>query len=267
LRGPRKPASGPTALGEAARTVGWALALDTAVTSLGALLAQHRPGSLAAQAFAAEWGAGRLAVAWSDPEQTPPSGAVVARRVAKGALYGLGAAGVVLGFALLTHAATFGSTSPAPTDILMGVILAGLIAMRDELLLRGVVLRAFRHTLGQVGLLLTCAAVAAAARLGEAHDQPLASVAAPTLLVAGLSGLSFATLWLRERGAWTAWGAHTVWTAATTTAIDGSALQVRWATSAWGGDREGLSGSLAVASALALVAASASFAWYRTRKR
>ena len=60
---------------ESARVAGWAVGLSGLVSLVGALLAQHRAGSLAVQTFAAEWGAGQLGVAWSDPEAPVPSNA------------------------------------------------------------------------------------------------------------------------------------------------------------------------------------------------
>jgi hypothetical protein len=261
----RQEPSSRSALRDSAGIVGWALALEAAVSGLGALLAQHRAGSLAAQAFAAEWGAGRLAVTWSDPEEAPPTGGELGRRIRIGVQYGLGAALLALGFALLTHAATFSLAAFAPADVLMGIVTAGLIAMRDELLLRGVVLRAFRHTLGPFGQLGLCAAVAAAARFGEVHDSmPPSLVGFAPLAIAALTGLSFATLWLRERGAWMACGAHLAW--ATVTALDGAGFELRWSSSAWGGGGGGFGASVAVACALTLVSTAAGFTWYRARK-
>jgi len=114
---------------ESARVAGWAVGLSGLVSLVGALLAQHRAGSLAVQTFAAEWGAGQLGVAWSDPEAPVPSNALLARRVARGAGLGLLAAGTSLVFASLTGAATFGRPRATPYELLAGLAIATFLAM------------------------------------------------------------------------------------------------------------------------------------------
>jgi hypothetical protein len=251
-------------LRESTRLVVWGLGLNTAVTGIGALLTQHRAGSLAAQAFAAEWGAGALAVAWSDPEEPPPTTGAIVRRAGTGILCGLAAAGAVLAFAVSTHAAEVASAVFAPPELLMTLVTAGLISMRDELLLRGLALRAFRHVLPPVAQILVCGAIAAAAAYGAGHDSPNGSPPS-ALMVAALTGGSLAALWLRDRGAWMAWGAHLGWRALTS--LDGGAVQLRWSPTAWGGGHDGFTGSLAIAIAMLPVSAIAGFAWYRARNR
>jgi hypothetical protein len=247
------------------------------------LLAQHRAGSLAVQAFAVEWGAGRLGVAWSDPEAPPPTTPQVLRRLAKGALLGLGAAALVLGFAGLTGAVRLSRWTFSGPELLVGIGVAVFAAVRDELLQRGLVLRAFRHTLGPAskGLLAVCAAVAAAARLGQApSDDVRGLLTTPsglmTLVFAALGGVCLATLWFRDRGAWMACGARATWTLSTTTIISGGLCDARWSPSVWGGAGGApsagaaaagvdgsLQGSVAAGLALLVVAAGAAYTWYR----
>jgi len=235
------------------------------MAGLGGLLAAHRGGSLAVQAFVAEWGAGRLGVAWSDPEAPAPTSGTILRKVGAGALFGLGAAAAAIGFAVATGAATVALASVSATGVLIGVLTAGLLAMRDELVLRGLVLRAFRHTVSPPLQLVVCGAVAAAARLGQTPDSGSSTVG--LLAVAALGGASVATLWLRGRGAWTAWAANAAFRLATTTLFAGALFDARWRASPWGGGTLGVDASLAVAVALAVVAAVAVTSWYRSRAR
>jgi hypothetical protein len=262
----------PAGAREAARIAGWALGLQTLVSALGAVLAQHRGGAVAVQALVAEWGAGRLGVAWSDPTTPPPNTRAVARRAAVGALLGAGAAAATVGFAWATRAVSFEPCAAAPSGLVMGVLVASFVAVRDELLLRGLVLRAFRHTLAPWLQLVVCGVVAAAARAGQLADTHLVSfVTTPegvaTLAIAGLGGVCFATLWLRERGAWTACGAHAAWAVATSTAISGGVCDARFRATAWGGWTDGFDASLAVVAALGVVTAAATFAWHRGRTK
>jgi hypothetical protein len=256
------------AVRESARIVGWIVGLEAAITAIGGLLASHRAGSLAVQAFVAEWGAGRLGVAWSDPEAARPTTRVVARKVGVGLVLGLSAAAVTLAFAALTRAVTISPPSVAAPELLLGLVAAALVSVREELVLRGLVLRAFGTTLSPRLQILACGAVAAAAKLGRMEGTPIgslgaASFTAAALAAAALGGICFATLWLRERGAFTAWGAHTAWTLATTTAMSGGVTDGRWSETRWGGGTLGFDASLAVVTGLGLVTVVALSAWYR----
>ncbi len=245
------------------------MALSALVSALAALLSAHRAGSLAVQAFVVEWGAGRLGVAWSDPEAPPPNGRQIAARLGKGVLFGAALGLFVLGFARLTGAATFTAWTFAPSGLAVGAAVAIFSAVRDELLLRGLVLRTFRHSLGGPASpvrLAVCGAVAAAARVGQLGDEPLVAVFSLSGLIAlasaALGGVCFATLWLRDRGAWMAFGAHTAWALLTTTVISGGVCDARWRSGGWGGGG-GLEGSGAAAVGLAAIATVATYAWYR----
>jgi hypothetical protein len=267
MRPARPLASLSPTLRDSARVAAWALGLTAGNAALAALLEQHRAGSLAAQAFVVEWGAGRLGVAWSDPDAPVPSAGSLIRRVGLGLSLGVGAALFVVAFAWGTGAAhvTVGSVSlPA---VVVGVVAAIFTAVRDELLLRGLVLRAFRHSLAQGPMrgvpaqLAVCGLVAAAARGAQLPDgevrSALVSVSGlATLTLAGLAGASFATLWLRDRGAWVACAAHAAWVFATTTAVSGSLLDVRWTAGAWGGGafESSVGASLAVLAITAVAA-------------
>jgi hypothetical protein len=179
-------------------------------------------------------------VAWSDPSAPEETVGRSVRRAVIGAGIGLGAAVTVLIFAGVTRAATFSRWTVAPAGLLVGAVVAAFTAVRDELLLRGLVLRAFRHTLPVPLRLLVCAAVAAADRVASTPDTPLGDLfRSPghltSLGLASLLGVCFGVVWLRERGAFAACGSHAAWTFATTTLVSGGVCDAAWRTGAWGG--------------------------------
>jgi hypothetical protein len=243
-------------LRDSAKVIGWGLVLYGAVALVGAKLSATSVGSLAVQMVVAEWGAGRLAVAWSDPLRDPPKLAAVARRIGQGAAMGLFAASLVVLFALSTHALSAHPNNAEPSQVGIGLFTAALCAARDELLLRGIPLRAFRHACPTVGLLLVCGGAGAAAEYGVLAAA--GDVHGVRVLVAGLLGVVFAALWIKDRGGWVAFGAHTAWTVATGGLIRGGLFDLRSSLGAWGGGDAGFLGSLAVALALVPVATYAS---------
>ncbi len=252
------------ALRDAARVVAWGLALYGAVEFVGIKLSSKATGALAAQMVLAEWGAGRLAVAWSDPSSNAPTLGSIARRAATGAAAGTIAAALVIVFALATGAVIAHPNRPEPAELAVGVMGAALVAARDELLLRGVVIRAFRHTCPPGALLAICGGAAAAAEYGALGARLEGN--APHLAVVALLGVALAALWLRDRGAWLAFGAHTGWTLATGAAIGGGLFDIRATNTPWGGANAGLEGSLAALTALVPLTAFA-VEWSRRRQK
>jgi hypothetical protein len=225
----------PTSVGGAAQVAGWGLGFWGAVQLAGVLL-ERRPMALAlVQAALAEWGAGRAGVAWSDPLGPIPSVPAVAKRAGVGAAWGAGAALAAIAVAAVTHGAAVGFGEPGPASLAVGLGAAMLAAVRDELLLRGVVLRATRGLLPGWAALVACGAAAAAARLGIDGAFSVA-MAAEALRAVALAGL-----WMRDRGAWMAWGANTAWTWTLDSVARGGALDVRFAA-----EPDSLGGTLAV---------------------
>jgi hypothetical protein len=266
MRASRAQGALSPAVRDSGRIASWIVGLVGGCAALGGLLEQHRAGSLAVQAFAAEWGAGRLGVAWSDPERPPPPVPEIALRVARGLLLGLGAAVLTLAFAGATGAVAFHAPHLPGSQLVLGLFIVGLVSLRDELILRGLVLRAFGQTLSASMQLLACALVAAAAQAGQMDRTSFAAwTAAVPLLVAGLTGAGFAMLWRRERGAYTAWGAHVGWLLTTTTVISGGVCDGTWGTTPWGGS--GFDASLAVGAGVGLISVAAVVAWYRAGAR
>ena len=233
------------------KVVAWGLLFYTGVCFVGAYFAQNATGSAVLQAVLAEWAAGRLGISWSDPDAKTPTFTAIARRAARGASMGLTAAVVVLGFALLTRAASLAPNTPALVPILLGLIVPGFVAMRDELLFRGLILRVLpKDTPGPIAL-LACGLSSAAAAVGAGARS------IPEILTAGLGGIAFGALWRRDRGAWMAWGAHTAWLWASQALARGGVVDLRAAQTSWGGGDAGLGGGWAGVVAIGLMAAGA----------
>jgi hypothetical protein len=202
----RDPAAAPT-IQDAAKVVGWGLLFWGAAQFAAVPFARSAIALVAVQALLAEWCAGRLGIPWSDPLAPMPSWQKVAKRAARGAAAGAGAAIAML---LLVHFSLRAGDLPegalAATALLVGLVVALLKAARDELLLRGVLLRATRGTLPSWVSLLALGAAAAAARYGEGGAVGLG------LAVEAMRGLALGALWLRDRGAWMAVAANAAWT-------------------------------------------------------
>jgi hypothetical protein len=217
------------------------------------VLARNAIAALVAQAVVAEWTAGRLAIPWSDALAPAPSGLAVSRRFGFGAAWGLGAAGAVVAASCATHQASIAAGAPALGALLLGVASALLAAVRDELLLRGMVLKIGRSLLGPIGAVALCGFGAAAARLGAADATALA------VGVAGLRGVALAFVWTRDRGAWMAVGATAAWTWALESATRGDVVDVRM------GAGDPASSATALVVVAAMGACGAWWAWPRTQ--
>lgn len=210
------------ALKDRARVAGWGIALVAAVQGAGAYLAQNHTGAVIAQLVIAEFGTGRLGVAWSDPLAPIPTGAAIARRALRGAGFGAAAAAILLGVSIIARMATVAAGAFGVAPLLIGLLVSAGAAARDELMLRGLVLRALGPSAKLPAQLLACGLAGAAFRFGT---QPDASVFA--LAFAFASSIAFACLWLRDRGAWLAAGANAAFTFVTGPVAQGAVLDIR----------------------------------------
>jgi hypothetical protein len=211
---------------EARRVVGWGLVFWGASQLAGAVFANNATAVVAFQAVIAEWGAGRIGITWSDPLAAVPSAKSIARRAGLGAAMGAAAAAAVVVLAMLTGGAAMAPASPGFGSLAVGLVVAVLGAVRDELFLRGIVLRATRGLLPWWGALAACGAAAAAGRYGTDGIVDL------SLAVAGLRGVALAGLWVRDRGAWMAVGASAAWAWGLQSVVHGGLLDLRFATEA-----------------------------------
>jgi hypothetical protein len=251
-------------LRDTAKVVFWGLLIYAGAALVGAKLSSRSVGALAVQMVLAEWGAGRLGVSWSDPAQDIPTAAAIARRAGRGALLGLVAATSVIALALGTHALSAHANSPVPSELGIALFTACLVAARDELLLRGIPMRALRNACPPLVILLVCGAAAATAEYGVLSVA--GTVHPAQLAIAGLLGIVFASLWAVDRGGWLAFGAHAMWAFATGGVIRGGILDLRASMGPWGGGDAGLSGSLVMAVALVPVAGLA-MGWSRRAQK
>lgn len=232
----------------AARVAAWGAAFYAAAQLAGAMLDANPTAAVAVQAVLAELGSGRLGVSWSDPDGPTQDGKTIARRAALGAAIGLGVCALVLGVLLVAKLATLAPNAPSYASLGIGLLIAGLASTRDELLLHGVVLRV-TDAAPVTARVVACGLASAAATLGS----PSATI--PEVVVAGVAGAAFGSLWLLDRGAWMAVGAHTAWTFGTGTLARGGLLDVRSAMNAWAGGDAGFAGGWAASLVVAVAAA------------
>ena len=225
--------------------------LYAAVRFAAAYLDQYAFASAVVQAVLAEWGIGRLGVAWSDPLSPMPTPKEVAVRALRGGGMGLTAALVIFAVTLATRAAYLTPNTPSIVVALVGFVVPACLAVRDELLLRGLVLRVIPSDVPAPLRLLPCGLASAAAAYGEG------ATATPALIAATLGGIAFGTLWLGDRGAWRAWGAHAAFSWASGPLAKGGLVDLRATSGAWGGGDGGLGDGWAAVVALAIVCAAA----------
>ncbi len=186
-----------------------------AVAQLIAMMfTQNLVGTAAIQSLVAELAAGKVGVAWSDPEAPIPSTSAIATRALRGALAAL-LVSIVCILSVFRGGGSIGRGTFTISAAALGLLTAALTAMRDELLFRGIVIRAFKHLLPLPILFLVSALVGAAARYGN-PDATKMEIAASAAL-----GVIFAAAWISDRGAWLAWGAHATWTWITSTLARG----------------------------------------------
>ncbi len=234
----------PATLGNSAKVVGWGLVFWGAEQIAGAVLETRSMATLVVQAAIAEWGGSRIGIPWTEGREKER--ASVLRRAGVGAGIGAGAAVLALAGAVAVHAASRFPTALSVEALLLGLVVAALGAVRDELLLRGVVLRATRGLLPVWAQILSAGATTAAASLGAG--------AVPALVLAeGLRGTALAGAWIRGRGAVVPCAANAAWMWCFGAVTRGALLDLRFA-----GEPEASLPALvvlAVAAALALAVA------------
>ena len=242
------------ATGETGKVVGWGLVFYGGVQLVGYLLANNDVGAAAVQAALSEWGAGRVGVAWSDPLAKVPSWTGIARRAASGGALGFVAGVACLVALLVTHGATVVKGSVTVPLLAVDLLVVALSAVRDELLLRGFVLRALGGWPSPAAAALVCGVASAAARLGVPGSVPV------EVAIAGVSGVAFAALWQRDRGAWMAVGANAAFAFTTGPLLHYASLEVTFNPTLWGGGDKEAAGSATVLAVVVLLSLGA-LAW------
>jgi hypothetical protein len=253
------PSPGPPPPHRPGDVVLWGLLLYGACRAAELLLEAQAMAASVAQAVLAEWGAARLGIFWTAPGQEVTTSRI-ARRAGFGAAIGVVAAGLVALSVAAGHGAIFEAAPRIEASVLiLGFVSAGIFAWRDELLLRGLVLRALEdQPISVITRVLACGATSVGAALGRSDANPR------TAVVAALLGILFGTLWIRDRGAWRAWAANTMLHFTTGTLLAGGILQSRVADNAWGGAVPGLLGGTAAVVALAPLATYSLITVFRT---
>ncbi len=210
------------ALRDRARVVSWGVAIWSAILVAGAYLAQNHTGAVLAQIVIAEFGTGRLGVAWSDPLAPLPTASAIARRAGRGALFGAAAAVMLVGASIAVRSAALEIGSFSVVSLVAGFVTSACVAATDELIAHGLVLRALGPTTTFATRIASGAAASAALHFGTRPNATWISVA-----FALFGGAATTSLWLRDRGAWIAISASAAFLYVTGPLSKGAVLDVR----------------------------------------
>jgi hypothetical protein len=214
----------PSTIASAAKVTGGALVLWAGVQLAATLLEKQVIAMGMVQAVLAEWAAGHLGIAWSHPLDPIPTSRQLLGRAARGGALGGATALAVVAAAAATHQATAVRVDSVGLGLLgVGLLTSMLAAVRDELILRGTVLRATRALAPRWVSLLACGMAAAAARFGADW------VVGVPLVAEALRGIALAALWVYDRGVWMAWAANASWMWTLGSLVHGGVLDVRFA--------------------------------------
>jgi len=248
---PRPPPRGFT-------VAAFGLLIFTACRFLEIFLEAQATASAVGQAVLVEWGTSRLGVVWTSPDQKADTKTTI-RRGSIGVGIGFAIAAVLVLVLVASNGAELEGVAQLSLPVLViGLVSAGLHAWRDELLLHGVTLRALgmfeknegARTNQDIFRVIACGVTSAGAALGRSDAS------ARSIVVATVLGIAFGALWVRDRGAWMPWGAHTAFRFATDTLIAGGIVQARLTPSAWsGGDAGVFAGTAAVVALLPVATA------------
>lgn len=226
------------------KTAAWGLSTYAAAQLAAVVLESASMPAAVAQAVIAEWGGGRLGVTWSPADEEAPETAAMVKRALGGAAIGAGMAASATLFLSSTRAVFLTRASTSMSLVAVALFTAGLHAMRDELLLHGIVLRSLLGIPSATVRVLACAVTSGAAAYGDGAGPRGAAVKA-------VLGLVFGGLWVRDRGAWLPWGAHAAWLFATGLLLSGGVFDAHVISDTWGaGDADALGGSAAVLAVL-----------------
>jgi hypothetical protein len=212
----------------------WLVGGSAVLLTLDALVGAASMATALIGALVVDLMASRAGVRWDvagaagDPWGEPlPEGAPrrLERRVATGALVALAvcAAVVTLSVALRWLIGHGSGVHPAAA-LGFALVRAGAVAVRDELLYRGIPLFAAARAGVRAPVARAFAALASGAAIAL-----LPGVTPAALALAVGSGWLFAALWDRDRGAWAAIGAHTAWVLLVGSGLHGGLLDLDWA--------------------------------------
>lgn len=232
----------------------WLVGIAAAVQIIGVFIGQSPLAAAVVGAVVVELATSRAGLLWSRPGSPRPAAEPAGDRVvpssrsrealpdkedadrARRALRGLGL-GAAVGLAAVVGtvlvARLIGSASVeagSPSGALVwALIRVAAVAVRDELLLRGWILR----TAERAGL-SPRAGVAFASLAGGASIALLPGADAPSIALAVALGWVAATLWTRTGGAWAAIGVHAGWALFSGVGLRGGLVDVTWVSGSLG---------------------------------
>ena len=217
VEAPKKPGR---PLIELALGAAWLIGLSAALLILDIALGRSVVGVAVAGAVIVDLAAGWAGVRWDfGARRAYPE---AARRVGAGVAIAALVVALTIAVSLAAGWASLGVGRPSLT-LLLAVLRASATGVRDELLFRGIPLAACARAGVPAPLARLFAALAGAAPIALASNVSPAAIA----LAAG-SGWLFATLWQRDRGAWSAVGAHAGWMLITGALTHGELLDLDW---------------------------------------
>jgi membrane protease YdiL (CAAX protease family) len=198
-----KPRPIGTPLVELGMGVAWLLGTAAALQAAEMLFSRFVMAVAIAGAVIADVASTWAGVRWDQGEKRAWKDA--AGRIAAGA--GVAAAVIGVTFAVGAVLGKVDVQAGAPSvGIFLVVLRCAAIAVRDELIFRGIPLVAAERAGVPAPIARGFAALANAAVIAS-----LPGVSAASLVLAAATGWLFATLWQRDRGAWSAVGAHAAW--------------------------------------------------------
>jgi hypothetical protein len=203
----------------------WLVGLAAGVQLLDQIVG---PANLAAAIFGAlliDIAAGRVGVRWDRDDIAADAPKHAAQRVGAGAAVALATGGLALAVAAVFHWFHVEAWAQPSAALAFAAARAAAVAVRDELLFRGIPLA----VAARAGVPAPIARAFAALVSGAAILMiPGVTPAAVALAVA--SGWLFAALWERDRGAWAAVGAHGAWILLLGSALHGGGIDAAWTT-------------------------------------
>ena len=183
--------------------IAWLLGTAALLQVVELLLGRIIMGAAIAGAVIADVASTWAGVRWDAGERRPWKEAIARLGAGAGVAAGVIAVTLALGAALGRIDARAGAPS---LGIFLVVLRSAAVAVRDELVFRGIPLVAAARAGISKPIARGFAALAGAASIASLPGASPAS-----LVLTAASGWLFATLWQRDRGAWSAVGAHAAW--------------------------------------------------------
>jgi membrane protease YdiL (CAAX protease family) len=246
-----EPAKAPRAPGTPLVEIGiglaWLLGTAAMLQVVELLFGQVIMGAALGGAVIADIAATWAGVRWDEGEKRHWKAAVARLGAGAGVAAGVIALTLALGAALGRLEISRGAPS---IGIFLVVLRSAAIAVRDELIFRGIPLVAAARA-GVPGPV----ARAFAALAGAASMALLPGASPASIALTAASGWLFATLWQRDRGAWSAVGAHAAWALLTGAVLRGGLVDIVFRDGNFGLGPRASGAPAWIAAVIALVAA------------